>query len=271
MAYASVFCAAVLASAACHAATGSAPTDQMRSELVPQGTLRVAIAVGASPTAFRAVRDRSTGQPQGVTVALANALAQRLGVALQLVPFESSAALTNAAAAGAWDVAFVPADVERAKVLDFTPPYYLYETAFLARPGSRLRTVAQVDRPGVRIAALASSTTLHAVARELKQATVVPVGAESELLEALRSGKSDVVAMGRESLRGFAARLPGSRILEGEFHAAGVAAAVPKNHPAALAYLRDFIEEEKASGAVQKALDTAGVTSGTLAPPVAAQ
>ena len=174
-------------------------------------------------------------------------------------------------AAGAWDVAFVPADVERAKVLDFTPPYYLYETAFLVRSGSRLRTVVQLDRPGVRIAALASSTTLHNVAGELKRATVVPAGTGAELVDALRSGKADAVAMGRDSLQAFAARVPGSRILEGDFRAAGVAAAVPKNHPAALAYLRDFIEEEKASGAVQKALDSAGVSSGTIAPPVAPQ
>src|SRR5471032_555341 len=130
MKYAPKLLAVLLASTALHAAAATPPTDEMRSELAPQGTLRVAIAVGTAPTAFRATRDRVTGEPRGVTVELANTLAQRLGVKLQLVPFESSAALTNAAAAGAWDVAFVPADVERAKVLDFAPPYYLYEGAF---------------------------------------------------------------------------------------------------------------------------------------------
>ena len=266
MKYAGGFCAVLLTAVALHAAAGNPPTDETRSQLVSQGTLRVAIAVGNSPSAFRATRDRVTGEVRGVTVVLANALAQRLGVALQLVPFESSVALTNAAAAGAWDVAFVPADVERAKVLDFTPPYYLYESAFLVRPGSRMRTVAQLDRPGVRIATLAGSTTLRNAARDLKKATLVPFGTETELLDAMRSGKADAMAMGRESLQGFAAKVPGSRIIEGESLAAGVAAAVPKNHPAALAYLREFIEEEKASGAVQKALDSAGVTSGTIAP-----
>jgi polar amino acid transport system substrate-binding protein len=261
----------MLAAAALNAAAANLPTDETRNELAPQGKLRVAIAVGNAPSAFRAVRDKTTGEPRGVTVSLANDLAQKLGVTLQLVPFESSAALTNAVDAGAWDVAFVPANVERAKVLDFTPPYYLYEAAFLVRQGSRLRTVEQVDKPGVRIAALATSSTLHNAWRDLKRASVVPAGSEADLVEALRSGKVDAVAMGRDSLKGIAAKVPGSRVLGGEFHAAGVAAAVPKNHPAALAYLRDFIEEEKASGVVQKALDAAGVTSGTLAPPVASQ
>lgn len=271
MKYAPNLLVVLLATAALNAAAGNPPSAETRSELVPQGTLRVAIAVGTSPSAFRAVRDRVTGEPRGVTVDLANMLAKRLGVSLQLIPFESPSALTNAANAGAWDVAFVPANIERAKVLDFTPPYYLYEAAFLVRPGSRMRTVAQVDSPGVRIAALATSTTLHNAWRTMKKASVVPFGSEAELAEALRSGKVEAVAMGRDSLKAIAAKVPGSRLLEGEFHAAGVAAAVPKNHPAALAYLREFIEEEKASGEVQKALDAAGVTAGTIAPPVGAQ
>jgi polar amino acid transport system substrate-binding protein len=269
MKYASVFCAVVASSAAFLAA--AAPSDDARRELAPQGTLRVAIAVSTAPSAFRAVRDPVTGQPRGVTVDLANTLAKSLGVPLQLVPFDSPAALTNAANAGAWDVAFVPANVERAKVLDFTPPYYLYEAAFLVRSGSRLRTVAQVDSPGVRIGALATSTTLHNAWRELKKASVLPFGSEALLVEALRSGKVESVAMGRDSLKGIAAKVSGSRVLVGEFHAAGVAGAVPKNHPAALAYLREFIEEQKSSGEVQKALDAAGVSAGTIAPPVAAQ
>src|SRR5471030_1268124 len=124
MKYAPKFLSVSLAFAMFHAAAATPPTDEIRNELAPHGTLRVAIAVGTARTAFRATRDKVTGEPRGVTVDLANTLAQRLGVKLQLVPFDSSAALTNAAAAGAWDVAFVPADVERAKILDFTPPYY---------------------------------------------------------------------------------------------------------------------------------------------------
>jgi len=271
MKHALEFLAALMACTALHAAAANPPTAETKSELAPQGTLRVGIAVGIAPSAFRAVRDRVTGEPRGVTVDLANILAKKLGVSLQLVPFDSPAALTNAANAGAWDVAFVPANVERAKVLDFTPPYYLYEAAFLVRSASRMRTVAQVDSAGVRIGALATSTTLHNAWRELKKASVVPFGSEAQLVEALRTGKVEAVAMGRDSLKGIAAKVPGSRVLQGEFHAAGVAAAVPKNHPAALSYLRDFIEEQKASGEVQKALDAAGVSAGTIAPPVASQ
>lgn len=247
-------------------AASFAASPELGAELASPGTLRVAVAVGNSPSAFRVTRDGATGKPRGVPVVLAEDLAQKLGVALQLVPFESAAALTNAAAAGAWDVAFVPADIERAQLLDFTSPYYLYETAFLARPGSTLKRVGQLDFRGVRIGAMAGSTTLLNATRGLRKASVTPFATRAELFAALRAGKIDAAAVPLGWIPQAAADLPGSRALVGEFRSAGVAAAVPKNHPALLAYLRGFIEEEKASGAVQKALEAEGVRSGIVAP-----
>jgi polar amino acid transport system substrate-binding protein len=251
------------------ASVGLAASPEIYRELATPGTLRVAVAVGSSPSAFRVTRDRATGQPRGVPVTLAQDLAQKLGVAMELVPFESAMAMTNAAAAGAWDVAFVPADVKRAQVLDFTAPYYLYEAGFLARAGSKLRRVDQLDARGVRIGALAGSTTLLNTSRALRKASVVPFPTRAELHAALRAGKIDVVAMPLGWIREAATEIAGSRSLDGEFHVAGVAAAVPKNHPAMLAYLREFIEAEKASGAVQKALESEGILLGIVAPPAA--
>lgn len=248
------------------AASAYAANDELGAELASPGKLRVAVAVGSSPSAFWATRDRATGQPRGVPVTLAQELAQKLGVALEVVPFNSASALTNAAAAGAWDVAFVPADVERAQVLDFTAPYYLYQTGFLSLPGSSLRRVDQLDRAGVRIGALAGSTTMQNTVRGLRKATVVPFATRVELIDALRARKVHTIAMASGAIEQVAAKIEGARTLEGEFLSAGVAVAVPKNRPATLAYLRDFIEAEKASGAVQKALDSEGVRSGIVAP-----
>lgn len=267
MRFATLLCTVFLAVTATHAAAQAPSTGEVAKELAPNGALRVAIAMGPSPSAFWSNRDPATGAPRGVTVDLANALARKLGVPLQLVPYPSSGALIDAIAAGAWDVTFVPADVERARLLDFTAPYYLYEIIYLVRAGSPVRAVSQIDRPGVRIAAIANSTTLHHAARALTKATLVPLATEGELFEEIRAGRVDAVAVGRRAAGVFAPKLPGSRILNGGRDTAGIAAAVPKNHPVALAYLRDFIEEAKASGAVQKALDAAGVKAGVIAPP----
>jgi polar amino acid transport system substrate-binding protein len=66
-----------------------------------------------------------------------------------------------------------------------------------------------------------------------------------------------------------AEKLPGSRMLAGRFHAAGVAGAVPKGRPQALALVSAFIEAAKASGSVRRALDAAGLKYAVVAPPTA--
>jgi ABC-type amino acid transport substrate-binding protein len=99
------------------------PREQERKELLPTGTLRVGIGVGASTSAFWAVRDPATGQPRGVTVDLAYALARRLEAPVQLVVYADSAEIVAAGPKGEWDVAFLPVDAERRKVLDYGPAY----------------------------------------------------------------------------------------------------------------------------------------------------
>ncbi len=236
------------------------------SELAPTGKLRVGIGVGAVASAFWAIRDPATGRPRGVTVDLATALAQELGVPLELVVYPNSGELTLAGPRGEWDVAFMPVDAERAKAVDFGPAYYLFESTYLVPAGSPIRSLAEVDRPGVRVVAIEGTTTARSAARSLKNATLLRFQTVEELRELVRSGQADAVALGRESLEGLAAQLPGARILEGSFHASGVAVAVPKNRPAALAYVTNFIETAKAAGVVRRALDNAGLTKATVAP-----
>lgn len=262
-----LLCAAALAAALSSPVRAEAPEPVIR-DLSPGGTLRVAVAVGTSPTAFRAVRDPATGAPKGVAIDLARALAEKLGVPMQLVPFATPSAITDTAATGAWDVAFLPADVERARNLDFSTPYYLVEGTYLVRPGSAVRDAASVDRAGVRVAAIAGSTTMNALGRTVRKATVVPFRTEQEVRAAFTAAKVDVVAMGRESLERIAQAVPGSRVLDSESRAAGVGIALPKNRPDGLAYLTRFVEEAKASGAVERAMEAAGVRSGVVAPAV---
>jgi polar amino acid transport system substrate-binding protein len=83
----------------------------------------------------------------------------------------------------------------------------------------------------------------------------------------LRTGKADAFALSRDSLPPFVAQLPGSRIVDGGFQQTGIAIAVPKNRPNALAYVSAFLEQAKASGSVRRALDKAGFPNDPVAPP----
>ena len=239
--------------------------DEARRELAPQGRLRVGI--GAAPSAFWATKDPATGKPRGVTVNLGQALAERLGVTLELVAYPNSGEVTAAGPKGEWDVAFVPMDDERRKVVDFGPAYYLSTSTYMVRPGSPIASIAEVDRPGVRVAGIANTTTARTAIAMLKNAKVISFRTVDEVVANMKAGEIDAIALGRESLRGLAPQLPGARILDGHFHSAGTAVAVPKGRPAALAYVTRFIEEGKTDGTVRRSLDAAGFSDLAVAPP----
>jgi polar amino acid transport system substrate-binding protein len=233
-------------------------------ELIPTGKLRVGVVL-APATAFFVVKD-ANGAPRGVTVDLANELAQKLGVPLELMVVPNSGLLTDATESGAIDVAFMPVDEERKRRVDFGPSYFLIESTYMATGASGIKTVAEVDRPNVRVVGIANTTTIRAAARSLKSTTISPVPSVDEAMAMLRDGKADAFALSRDSLPPFVAALPGSRIVDGGFQATGIAIAVPKNRPQALAYVTAFLENAKASGSVRRALDRAGFPNEPVAP-----
>jgi polar amino acid transport system substrate-binding protein len=235
-------------------------------EVAPAGTLRVGIGVGPVASAFWATRDPASGRPRGVTVDLATAMASDLGVPLKLVEYPNSGEVTNGGPRGEWDVAFMPVDETRARMVDFGPAYFLTRSTYLVPAGSSIRTLADVDRPGVRVAGVEGTTTARAAQRAMKTNTVKTYRTADELFELARTGQADAIALGRESLEGMQAKLPGSRILDEYFQATGTAVAVPKNRPAALAYVTRFVGKAKTDGTVRRALDAAGLKGAEVAP-----
>jgi polar amino acid transport system substrate-binding protein len=234
-------------------------------ELAPTGKLRVGIGVAPVSSAFWSTRDAASGQPRGVPVELGTALAQKLGVPVEFMAYNSSGEVTEAGASASWDVSFMPADAERAKKVEFGPNYYLFVSTYLVPPGSAIRTIDEVDRQGVRVIGIDNTTTIRSAQRALKNAQVSGAKSVDEILDLVRAGKADAVALGRESLESLVEKLPGARILDGHFHATGVAVAVPKNRPAALGYVTTFIEDAKGNGVVRRALDNNGI-KGAVAP-----
>ena len=114
-----------------------ATNDAARKELAPTGRLRVAIAVGPSASALWTVRDPATGKPKGVPVDLGTAMAQKLGVPVELVEYASSGEIVSSRDKGAWDVTFVPVDDDRKKAIDFGAPYHLLQSTYLVGAGLR--------------------------------------------------------------------------------------------------------------------------------------
>ena len=206
------------------------------------------------------------GQPRGVTVDLGRELARTLDVPSEFLAFPNSGEVTDALEKGLIDVTFIPVDDERRKRVDFGPAYVQFDSTALVLGSSDFKTISDLDRPGVRVAGEENSTTIRAVARVLKIATIVAVPSVGEAIDLLRGGRVDAFALGRETLVRYQAEIAGSRILDGHFHRTGIAIAVPKNRSVALAHVTAFLKEAKASGLIRRTFDKVGLQSTAVAP-----
>ncbi len=257
--------AAVLGVVALLANISAAIAADAKSELAPSGTMRVAIGVGPVSGPFYTTKDAS-GAYKGVTVELATALGQKLGVPIVFVPYLASGEIQNAANSGAWDVTFMPVDEERKKAVDFGNVYNLGQSTYLVAAASPVRGVAEANKAGFRIVGVKDTATIRASKQASPLATHIDAAGPEEAMAMIRTGRADAIALGRESLIGVAAVLPNTRILNDAFLNSKTAVAVPKGKPAALAYVRNFIEEAKRSGLVRAAFDRNGLQISTVAP-----
>jgi polar amino acid transport system substrate-binding protein len=252
------FSALLFAAFAENAWSSEAPTKAQREEAAPTGKLRVGVVSAPAKSAFFVIKD-ADGAPRGVTVDLGKELASRLGVPVEFFVVSSSGELVDAMSSAALDVAFMPVDAERRERVDFGPAYFVIESTYLARSGSDIRSLSDVDHPNVRVVGIANTATIRAAAGSLRNTAIVAVKSVGEATEMLRVNAADAFALTHDALPALAVQLPGSRILDGNFLQTGIAVAVPKNRPNALAYATAFMEDAKASGVVRRAFDDAGL------------
>ena len=245
-------------------APGVSANESAMKELNPTGKLRVALVFAPSMSIFFVVKEND--KPRGVTADLAAALSKKLNVPVETVLFPNSGLATDALEAGNVDVAFMPVDEERKKRIAFGPNYVLGESTYMVTAASPAKTVDEVDRAGMRVIGIANTTTIRAAARSLKRTPVQSVQSVGEAVAMLASGKADAFALSRDSLPPFAKMLPGSRITTGGFQLTGIAIAVRKGRPAALATVTKFMEKAKHFGTVRRALDRAGFPHEPVAP-----
>ena len=236
-----------------------------RAELAPEGALRAGLVEAPSPGLIFVSR-RPEGGLDGVTAILAADLAASLGLTLAPFLFPNSGAAAEALRAGAVDVAFMPVDETRRRMVAFGPGYYDLESTYLASAASGFSDVADVDRPGARVVAIDGTTTFRASSRTLTRTQPEAVTSVAEAIARMRDGRADALALSRDTLRAVVPQVPGSRIVSGGFQHTQVAVAVPPGRPAALACVTAWLEGAKRSGAVRRAFDAHGFGAEPVAP-----
>jgi len=236
------------------AQTPPAPSPEAKSQLAPSGTLRFAVLT-SNP--IIGVKDASSGEVKGTTADLGRALAAATGVPARIIDYPAVPQLMADAATNAWDVTVVAIDPARRNLVDFAPAHLAADgfLTILVPPNSSARTMADFDKPGMRVAAV-------------KNAKVVATDNENDAFGLMRDGKAEGYAQNRFILRARAQTLPGSRLLDDAFSGLQLAFALPKNRPAAAQYVATFVEDAKKSGEIQRAIDKAGLAGEVkVAPP----
>lgn len=236
-------CAAiVLLAGTIAAAAQNAPTDAVK-DLAPTGTLRAAIN---STNVVLVQKDAATGALSGITPDLARELARRLSVPVQLNEYRGAGTVFAAAKTDAWDIGFVAIELVRAAEINFTAPYALVEGGYLVPANSPIKSIADVDRPGVRIGVGVGSAYDLFLTRNIKNATLhraSPSGWEATV-GIFRAQSLDVAAGVKVPLVAYAKTQSDVRIIDGSFMEIQQAMGAPKGRgEAGVRYLKAFVED----------------------------
>lgn len=238
-------------------------TEEEKRELAPGGRIRA----GLNYQNFLLVgRDDADGTPNGIAPDLARELARRAGLPIEYRRFDAAGKLADAVKDDAWDVALLGNEPARANVIEFSAAYLEIPITFLVPAGSPIRSIADVDAKGVRVAVSAKSAYDLYLSRTLKNAELVRVdGIETSFrtfverkLEALGGLKPRLVADAEE--------LAGSRVLEGQISAVQQSIGTPKARTHAAAFVKRFVREIKSEGLVGRLIEKHKVRGVGVAP-----
>ena len=214
-----------------------------------------ALAVGLFPSFF--YRSTESGL-QGIAIDIAAALAERAGLRLATREYPAPPDVVRALAAGECDAAFLGIDPARGgggRLHAGLPAGGVH----LAGPGRhRCPEIAEAD--GMRVALVRHHAMDTALRGQLLRAERVYAATPDDAFALFCAGQADVLAGIRPGLMGYAARLPGARVLPDCYGANVLALAVAKAQSARLAFVGEFsIVEARGSGLVRRAIDSAGL------------
>ena len=238
--------------------------DKAKAELAPTGVLRA----GINLSNFLLVTGRSAaGDPEGVAPDMARAIAAELGVPVEYMPFKTPGELGDQVGNNIWDIGLIGAEPQRAEKIAFSAAYVEIEATYMVPAGSAVKSIADVDRKGVRIAVSARSAYDLWLVNNIKNATLVQVSGLDAAFQKFMTDKLEVLAGLRPGLLKDVEKAPGLKILDGKFTAVQQAVGTAKANLAGAAFLADFVEKAKKSGLVAELIERHKVKGLSVAPP----
>ncbi|MGF6091605.1 ABC transporter substrate-binding protein [Pseudomonas sp. 18173] len=240
-----------------------APTAEVLNDLAPTGVLKAAINFG---NPVLAQRNTETGQPQGVSVSLSVELGKQLGVPVEFITYDAAGKVFEALVDKQWNIAFLAIEPVREALVAFSEPYVIIEGTYLVKNSSTFFKMEDLDQPGVRIAVGKGAAYDLYLSRTQQHATLVRALTSAAAVDLFLDEDLDAAAGVRQPLLKVAEANNELRVLDGYFTSIRQAMGVPVECTSGAAYVRAFLEEQKASGFVRKALVDSGQSDVTVAP-----
>jgi polar amino acid transport system substrate-binding protein len=227
-----------------------------REILAPSGRLRVGVFAG-SPLSM--ARDNRTGEIHGLCVDLGTELARRLSVAFEPVHFQRIAEVIEAMKAGDVDFTISNATPARAVDVSFSQTLLSVELGYLIPAASPIATIADIDKPGVRVGVIKASTSQGTLPNILPNATVIPAQNSRRAIEMFERRELDLFATNKPTLFEMSDQMPGARVLDGRWGVEHIAIAIPRGRETAMEYLHRFVAQVQTSGLLAQAVVRAGL------------
>src|ERR1044072_5769170 len=147
-----------------------AAANDIAKQLAPTGTLR-ALYIAANPV--QASVDLATKDVRGPAADIARELGRRAGVPVTITGAHGVDGVIDAVKNGSADIGFVAFDPVRAEQVDFSQNYSLAQNTYLVAEHSPIKSIADVDRAGLRIGVGTRDAGDYFLTRTLKAATLV--------------------------------------------------------------------------------------------------
>lgn len=256
----------ILALSACGASAPAAGSESAISTVVP-GKLTVATSPDFAPYEFYTLDDSGTPQLAGFDVALAQYIAEYLGLELDIIPMDFDGVL-NELAAGSVDLglAGLSPDPERADAMDFSIIYYEGGQSFVTvkDKAALFASLEDTNKAEYAIGAQNGSIQMKLAEANSPDADIVSLVKVTDIVAELLAGKLDGAYIETAVAENYAKSYPElAVVLDVPYEVEGSAVGVSKGNEALLAGVNEAIAAALEDGSFDAAVAEADALSST--------
>ena len=241
----------VASSVASSASSAAASTSAAAGELTTVEAGKLTMATNAAFPPYEMTTD--AGDFEGIDIETAQAIADKLGLELQIDDMDFDAALLSVQQ-GKADIVMAGVTVtdERKAVMDFSDSYATGIQSIIVPEGSDI--ASPDDLAGKKIGTQRGTTGYIYCSDDFGDKTVVAYDDGLTAVQALNNGQVDAVVIDNAPAQEFIAANPGLKILDTSYAEEDYAIGMAKNSPLEDA-VNSVLEELKADGTLQAIVD----------------